>query len=229
MSQDLQINERQAIAIAGLSGNIGAEDIKFPRIEILQALSPSVVDGTHKAGMLLNSLTREPLPEALKLTPCFAFKSAIKWRARETGGGIEYKTSNFTDPKYLKDMQWNGMNPPAATLYINVICLVDGQDIPLVASFCKTGYKTGTDFISLIALSGSAWRYTYIMTAKHTKNTKGQFFVPQIRRAELTPADLASRAAELSKQVASMQDIGMDYEANETAEAQGAAPTPEEF
>ena len=154
----------QAGHATGLSSNIGQGDMRLPRIELTQALSPTVVDGTHKSGVLLNSLTKEEIKNA-RITPVFAFKNVIRWKPRSEGGGIIYKTMDIT-PEVAADLRWSGTQKPLATAYINVVCLVEGSDMPLLASFCNTSYKAGQDLATLIQLSGCAWKYNYLLTAK---------------------------------------------------------------
>lgn len=212
----------QAVATTGhatgLAGNIGQGDMRLPRIELTQALSPTVVDGTHKSGVLLNSLTKEEIKEC-RITPVFAFKNVICWKPRTQGGGIIYKTMDIT-PEVAADLRWNGTEKPLATAYINVVCLVDGSDMPLLASFCNTSYKAGQDLATLIQLSGCAWKYNYLLTAKQTKNNQGTFFVFNVSRGTVNSAEKQAEAAALYENVKSMASIETDFEGN-TAAATG--------
>jgi len=193
----------------GLAGNIGQGDMRLPRIELTQSKSPTVEDGKHKAGQLINSLTKEELGSGI-ITPVFAFKNVIRWKPRAEGGGILYKTMNIT-PDVAEDLKWNGDQKPLATAYINVVCLVEGEDMPLVASFCNTSYKAGQDLATLIQLSGCAWRYNYVLTTKKQANAMGSYYVFAVARGKPADAEKQAQAQALYETVKGMA-IETDFE-----------------
>lgn len=212
--------------VTGLGLNITQEDIRLPRIELTQALSATVKDGTHKAGILINSLTKEALAAPTVIVPVFVFKSVIRWKPRKEGGGILYKTTDITD-EVREDLAWNGDNKPVATAYINVVCIAKGEDMPIVASFCNTSYKTGQDLLTMIALSGTAWSYSYTLSAVATKNAQGDFFKFGVRRGEVTSPAQRAEAMELYKKVSTMA-IDADYEGDtSTSAAESATSNPD--
>jgi hypothetical protein len=225
MSNDLIKPAANAVVPAtnntGFSSNIGSEDIKFPRIELTQALSPSVQDGVHKQGILINSLTKEELPTPLTIIPCYVDKMAIKWRKREEGGGMVYKTRDFKNPEILKDLQWDGQQKPMATAYLNVVCMIPGQETPIVASFCNTGYKVGQDLLSLMVMSGKPWNYRYLLGSNKVSNSKGTFYVFTVKRTERCTPEEIEQAQLMSARVASLENLDMDYEG-----AEPDAPVP---
>jgi len=216
--------------ILGLGANIELSDIRLPRIELTQALSATVQDGTHKQGALINSLTKQALPEPVEITPVLVTKSAIRWKPRAEGGGIIYKTNNLKDPSVAEDVQWHGDEKPKATVYINVVCKVKGENMPLVASFCNTSQKTGYNLLSMIAMSGCAWNYKYILTAVKKQNNQGQFFVFEARMGAPTTEEEKAAAFALYEQVSKIQNIETDYE-GDTTTGETVAPVgqPEKF
>jgi len=211
----------------GVSGNIGSEDMRLPRIALIQAMSPTAQDGTHKAGELVNSLTQEVLGQPLVIVPAFVFKNVIRWKSRSEGGGIIYRTTNITDD-VKKDLAWVGDQKPAATAFINAVCLVDGQgDMPLIVSFCNTSYKAGQDLATLTTLKKPSWKYTYELSAKKVTNTKGTFHVFNVKLGKPATEEQVKAAMELYENVKNMS-IDTDYE-NTTSgvvtSTEGAEPT----
>jgi hypothetical protein len=215
MSKAVVKKQDQAVAAyegaTGVASNIGSEDMRLPRIALIQAMSPTAQDGTHKAGELVNSLTQEVLPQPLVIVPAFVFKNVIKWKPRSEGGGIIYRTTNITED-VKRDLAWVGDQKPAATAFINAVCLVDGQgDMPLIVSFCNTSYKAGQDLATLTTLKKPAWKYTYELSAKKVTNTKGTFHVFNVKLGKPATEEQVKAAAELYEQVKNMS-IDTDYE-----------------
>lgn len=214
----------------GLASNITAADLHLPRVAVLQALSKQVQDDgdKYRQGMLINTLTQEVLPSPLIFTPVFVFKNVIKWKPRSEGGGMIYKTLNFTK-EVLRDISWDKEKKPVADQYINAVCLVDGQDMPLIISFCKTSLKAGQDLLTFVQLSGYAHRYQYELTSQKTTNDKGTYYVLRIKRLGLTNEAKAAEAAHLYQQVKDMA-IDTDYEGStdETSASETGAE-PREF
>lgn len=211
----------------GMADNITAKDLRLPRIALLQSKSPQVEneEGTYKAGQIINTLTQEVFPLPIVFTPVYIFKNVIKWKPREQGGGMVYKTTNFT-PDVMTDLQWVGTTKPTADQYINVVCLVQGYDIPLVISFCKTSLKTGQDLATLIQLSGCAWKYNYQLTSIKVvkKNTYYEF---RIKRGDLATDAEGTDALNLFNQVKNIS-IDTDFEGVIGEEA-STGDEPKEF
>lgn len=213
----------------GIASNITASDLRLPRVALLQALSPLVQEDPEKyrQGQFVNSLTQDIITDPVLFTPVFVFKNAIKYRTREEGGGIIYKTVNFT-PEVIKDISWDGTNKPVATQFINVVALVAGQDIPLIISFANTSFKSGQDLLTLIQLSGQAWKYQYQLVSFKTKNDKGMFYIMRIKRGAPSTADAIVEAASLYGSVKDMS-IDTDFESSHSEEHQSTGATPTEF
>jgi len=225
-SQEMIEAEDKAL---GFGANISAEDVVLPRIELTQALSPSVQDGTHKQGQMVNNLTKEVIADPT-ITPVYMFKHAIKWRPRTEGGGMVYKTMDFKNPDVIKDLQWNGDVKPVDDVYINEVCKVEGQDMPLVASFTKTSLKAGQDLITMVAFDKSPWNHKYTLVPVLKKFTQGQAYVFTVKRGAATTAEEQAAARELAKQMKSIRNIETSYEGDTTAEeAPVTSAEPREF
>lgn len=211
----------------GLSSNISASDLRLPRVALLQALSPLVQNepDKYRQGMFINTLTLDIIPAPIVLIPVFLFKNAVKFRPREEGGGIIYRTTTFTKD-VLKDLQWNGTEKPIATQFINVVCLIDGQETPLLVSFHDTNFKTGQDLLTLVQMSGCAWKYNYTLESYLDKRPKGTFYNLRIKRGVVVGQLEQDHALDLYKNVSNMA-IETDYE--EPIEGTATDADPKEF
>lgn len=201
---------------SGLAGNIDQSDMRLPRIALTQSKSPTVEEGIHKQGIFINSLTKEEIKDAV-IVPVLVFKSVIRWKPRAEGGGIIYKTTNITDD-VKEDLKWRGDQKPLATAYINAVCLVEGEDMPLIASFSMTSYKAGQDLATLVSLSKSAWDYKYKLGVKKESKTTGSYFIFTVARGAKTTDEEKQRAAELAQIVSNMA-IDTDYEGGHAEQA----------
>lgn len=211
----------------GLADNITSQDLRLPRVALLQSLSPQVQNegDKYKQGMFIDTLTQDIIQSPVCFVPAFIFKNVIKWKPRAEGGGMLWKGVNPT-AEQLAETQWNGAIKPTADMYINAVCLVEGMTTPLIISFCKTALKAGQDLATLASLSGCAWKYTYTMESIKVTNTKGTFYVPRIKRSILN--DNPSEAFDLYEQVKSMS-IETDYEGSTHETSPEADTEPKEF
>jgi hypothetical protein len=212
----------------GLSSNITAQDLRLPRVALLQSLSPQVQNQgeKYKQGMFIDTLTQDILDTPVTFVPIFVFKNIIKWKPRSEGGGMLWKTLTPT-AEQLKDTQWDGTNKPSADVYINCVCIVNNSPTPLIISFCKTSLKAGQDLATLITLSGQAWKHQYILESVKTTNSKGIFYVMRVKRGGLATADQVVEAATLYESVKNLA-IETDYE-GATHETSPSTGEPAEF
>jgi hypothetical protein len=232
--KELEVKQASTPAVydgpTGLADNITAADLHLPRIALLQSMSKNVQDNpdVFKPGSFMNTLTQEPIPAPVIFTPVFIFKNAILWNPREKGGGIVYKTMKFT-ADVVKDLAWKGTEKPAATAYVNAVCLVEGSDMPLVISFCNTSFKAGQDLLTLVQLSGCAWKYQYELQSVKTSNAKGTWYVMRVKRLSLTDEAKTAAAAHMYENVKGMA-IDTDYEgATEATSTEVTGAEPQEF
>jgi len=168
---------------------IEEEDRILPRLKLLQALSPEVLDKKGSSGEFVNSISGESFGSKVSFIPLFWKKSRILWKSRDEGGGIicrsfDGRTSaNGKNCLTCKDRMWGEEGgeriQPKCTSFINLITLVNLQ--PLAVSFAKTSYTTGKKFINLLTLKGvDVFTFSYILTSQETTTDKGRFFIMKI-------------------------------------------------
>lgn len=164
-------------------------DLLYPRVKLLQALSPEVQDKSSKleAGQIVNSITKEPLVHVF--IPVLKFKNWIRFKDRGEGGGVLWSSTNANDTRVLKESVWgpNG-EKPLATAYLNFVCLfTNGTDLsdPIILSFFNTSYKSGKKLLSLAKFSNKdMFSHYYKLNPKKVENQKGSFFVLDVEQLE---------------------------------------------
>lgn len=181
-------------------GAVRARDIELPRIILMQALSPSVQDGTFRAGDLVISTTmsllaegaRGPMPDRpaqnaqrIKFAIAKHYLHWIEWKLRSAGGGM---AASSVDPdgdlakrceagEKIKDEKGNEI--AAITEYHNFVIVTESSDFPLLLCCGKTNWKHGKNLLSRAILRGQqfpiqAGRYT--LASKDEKNRTGQIY-----------------------------------------------------
>ena len=195
----------------GVSSEISEEDLLLPRIELTQPTSPSVLEEKHKAGIYINSITKDPLPSNT-IIPILVTKNYIRWKPRNEGGGIIYRTTNSNDPRVQEDIKWHGQEKPLCTQYINVVCMVVGEEMPIVCSFANTSYQAGRKLLTIVKMTNKdAWLSSYTLKAVRKSNAKGTFYVMDIDRAGASTPEEAAKGAALYAMFSNVKDINMDY------------------
>lgn len=93
-------------------GTEGADRDSYaiPFLLVLQPGSPGVVDNTipdAKAGMFMNSVTKELLKSSPLLVPCAFQRRWIRWGAREAGGGYkgEFTTAQINEMRAAQQLK----------------------------------------------------------------------------------------------------------------------------
>ena len=181
----------------GVLGNIDPKDLILPRIELGQAMSPSVQEGKNKPGDIYNSITNEVYPSPIHIIPVKNEKNFIKWIPRDQGGGILYRTDDPQDPKVLEDTKWgDDGSKPSCTAYLNFLCIIRGVEMPVVASFHDTGYQTGRRLLTMMAMNGGQVR-SYVLGATVKTNAFGKFFVYTVEQGGPVDDDELQRATAL--------------------------------
>jgi hypothetical protein len=140
------------------------EDLIIPRAKLLQAMSPELADKEFRkknpgvgVGNIINSLTKEPLPETF--IPIFMFKNWIRFNPRNSAeagfdpnfgpGDIIWRTADPQDPKVAEASFGANGEKPLATAFLNFFCYFEGATMPIIVSFSKTSYKAGKQLLSL--------------------------------------------------------------------------------
>lgn len=158
------------------------EDYVLPRVELLQPTSPTVIDGKGTIGSLINNLSKEPLKSNV-IIPVFLKKNFIRWIPLDQGGGILYRSSDPQDPRVVAETKWDGMTKPLCTAYLNFLCLVEGEDTPIMVSFHDTGYQAGRDLLTIARLTRKdMFRTRYELTSVKVEGDKGIYFKFKVRK-----------------------------------------------
>jgi len=163
----------------GIDAAVTQEDLILPRLELTQALSPSVVTGDAKPGVLLNSVDKSELGDEVTIIPIILRKNFIRWVPRSEGGGMLWRSDDPNDPRVIEETKFgpNG-EKPLATAYLNYLCLIEGEEMPIVVSFSNTSYTAGRRLLTMAKMNGGdLFSRTYKISAKTRTNNKGTFFV----------------------------------------------------
>ena len=161
--------------------NMDRSDWTLPRLGLCQSNSPqrSEGDAKHveglKDGQFFNSITQTVYGKSVKIVPLMFFKSRIRFRAMDEGGGILCRSDDgktgIGDPggnceKCLMSQFSQGENkntvPPECDHFYNYAVLVippDGEplgpDSLAVMSLKSTGLKTAREFNALLRLKNT--------------------------------------------------------------------------
>ncbi|MFA5161884.1 MAG: hypothetical protein WC421_06525 [Elusimicrobiales bacterium] len=169
MAKDLAVKKKLAMQPAGqqrgFEAGVTQEDLIIPRAKLIQALSPELTQGVEgiKVGSIINSLTKEQLPQ--EFIPVFMFKNFIRFNPRSKEdpnydadyepGAVIWKSGDMDDSKIAEAARFgpNG-EKPVATAFLNFFSYFPGVPMPVIVSFSKTGYKTGKQLLSLARFCG---------------------------------------------------------------------------
>jgi len=203
-NQDVVKKETQEVAELrqaprGIDDTVTQDDLILPRLELTQALSPSVVNGGATPGALLNSVDKTELGEEVLVTPVILRKNYIRWVPRSEGGGMLWKSDDPKDPRVIEETKFgpNG-EKPLATAYLNFLCLVEGEAIPMVVSFSNTSYTAGRRLLTMAKMNGGdLFSRAYKVSAKKRTNSKGTFFVLEVAEGGLATKETYAKAEEL--------------------------------
>lgn len=177
----------------GFEEPVDKEDLIIPRAKLLQALSPEVVENgkDFHAGMIINNLTKEILPETF--IPIFKFTQWIRFNSRNPKdenynpsfgpGDIIWRSVDPYDPRVTKEGIFgpNGERP-LATKFLNFLSYFSGVEMPVVVSFANTSLKAGRQLLSLAKFSlDHIYARQYLLNCKQESNDMGTYFVFTVR------------------------------------------------
>jgi hypothetical protein len=170
-----------------------------PRAKIVQAMSEEAKLHPELIGSIVNSLTGDVLAkkdEKLIFTALMFRKNRIMFNSQSgvdciskdgsEGEGVPGGVCKLCHlSQWTKDVDGNNIQP--CTEVLNFISIVEGEPLPFVVSFMKTGYKTGKKLYNYIAQNGfrgfSPYVFKYSLEAKFVDDTKGSYYVPSIEPA----------------------------------------------
>jgi len=208
---------------------VDKEDLKMPRLAILQGLSQLCVDGKAKMGEIANSITREVYGSSVEFIPLFMFKSRAQF---EVGKGLvmlsldnitvtmgvgEHEQYIGKSVEEVPGSSWKGTEPPTFNLVYNIPSVIVGRlgDFPVSLAMMKTAVKTAKEFISMARFSNEdMFARVYKISSKVEQNDKGTYAVPVIefvRRA--TDEEYAASKKLFDSWYRRKKDIAVDLEA----------------
>ena len=176
----------------GFEHGITQEDLIIPRAKLIQALSPELMEGLDgiKAGAIINSLTKELLPQ--EFIPVFMFKNYIRFNPRSKDdpnfdpefepGAVIWKSNDPEDAKVIEETKFgpNG-EKPVATAFLNFFSYFPGVPMPIIVSFSKTSYKTGRQLLSLAKFcGGDMFARKYRLTSQMETNDIATYAVLKV-------------------------------------------------
>ena len=194
MKKDLAEKAQNAVVPKSGASARGYEDTEntdfiIPRVELLQALSPAVVDGVGRPGQIVNSISKD-LIDNLEFVPVFLKKTYIRWIPRDEGGGMVYQTDDPQDERVIQDSVWVNDNPPTCTAYLNFMCLFEGMEAPIILSFAKTGYKIGRKLLSMAKMTGlDMFASRYLLGSELVKGDTGPYHQFTVKKVGPTPSE----------------------------------------
>jgi len=179
--------------------NIGQEDLILPRTELLQALSPTVVAGDAQPGQIVNNISKDVYKKPV-IVPLVVTKNWIRWRTRQEGGGMVWRSNDPTDPKVIEESKWGADGTkPLCTAYLNFLCIIEGDDMPIIVSFSNTSYNAGKKLLTLCKMSPtgklSASRYELLSNSR--TNNMGTFFVYDVKKIGPSTSEQQEQASRL--------------------------------
>ena len=167
------------------------EDIKPPRILLLQPLSPQVTEGVEKPGTFFINKVDKSLGAKIKFVAIMHFRSRIKWIPQDEGGGQDCSSADAKTPssgkRHCKDCatcqysQWNDAaktpkdKAPKCTMYENFVGLVNDETMPVVLAMGKTATKPGKQLVERMFYRGEdIWNFQYEFDTKQDQNEAKQ-------------------------------------------------------
>jgi len=223
--------------------DIGAQDVRLPRLSFAQGLSPQMTpsDGQYiddlKLFDMFNDLTSEPYGKGpITFVPVKRDVRRIEFTPRSEGGGIVDFDVPPNDPRMKWTVKDGNRIPPRGTKFVEFVVLLlrpGKAPEPIVLSIKETNKWNRrasdqlTTFIKLRNAPIYAGLYK-IDSLTPGKNDKGTFAVPTIKNAGFVPKDTPAGKAlyDYAKQFAESlagKVIVVDREPGADEEFDGAA------
>jgi hypothetical protein len=214
---------------------IKPEDLKTPRIAVLNGQSQPVIDGLARAGEFFNVGTGRSLGSYIQFIPLGFFAGRLYFKDRELRcrsndrvhgdpGGIDAKGEATTYCGSCVYSHWSRRTPPDCDVAYNYPVLVQTKDgdQPQIAflSFRGTANDAARQLNGDKVADGKPWYYhIYEASPQQRNNEKGVWWVAKLRRLrETTPEerDYARTSAEnLAVQRIDIVDLAGDGEKDE--------------
>jgi len=219
--------------------NIGADEIRLPRLAISQGLSPQLTPGDpkHIPGLSLfqffNDLTGEIYgPGPIKFIPLRRDVRRIEYIPRSEGGGVRDLNVPANDPRNEWTEGKDGERvPPAATKYIEFISLLlqDGKvPEPIVISIKDTNKfnrEASTRLSTFIKLKQAPiYAGVYSVKVGTGKNDSGTFGIPVIDQEGFVQDEALYKAAAKFTADLGTKKVTVDREAPEETPVEKDVP-----
>jgi hypothetical protein len=165
------------------------EDLSIPFVNLLQSNSPAVIeeDSDFKAGMLMNSVTKEVMKQPVILIPVFKEAAVVEWVPRLKGGGLVAR-HGLKDSIFLDAIEKNGGSriPPKDADGKRVqFKSPDGNDlVETYYVYCLIMNETGTETEGYCVLSFSSTKikvHKDWITAMYTQKGRPPIFANRCR------------------------------------------------
>lgn len=145
------------------SENVETQDLIIPRIELVQALSKCLEEGSAeyiegaKPGMFYNSVTRELYGSSVIVCPVFFKKQYLAWRDRKKGGGFggAFDTAQECHDRISQEDhidEWEALE--TAQQIVLVVSPETHETSEAVLSCARTKQKVSRAWNSLIRVNG---------------------------------------------------------------------------
>lgn len=145
------------------SENVETQDLIIPRIELVQALSKCLEEGSAeyiegaKPGMFYNSVTRELYGSSVIVCPVFFKKQYLVWRDRKKGGGFggAFDTAQECHDRISQEDhidEWEALE--TAQQIVLVVNPETHETSEAVLSCARTKQKVSRQWNSLIRVNG---------------------------------------------------------------------------
>lgn len=177
--------------------HIGKEDMKMPRLCLVQPTTKQLVDGIEgfKVGHIFNDLTGDVYgPGPIEVVIVRADPQRyMEFYPLNDGGGVKDYNVPHGDPRTLFTKDAAGRSvPPVATAFYDYVVLVLPSLEPIAISFKGTGLKAAKQLNGLIVMRRKPiFAGKYSLTTAMSQNAKGKFAVWVVRNAgEASATDL---------------------------------------
>lgn len=192
--------------------DIGANDIRLPRLAIAQGLSPQMIPGNAqhleelKMYDMFNDLTNEIYGKGpITFVPIRRDIRHIEFRPRAEGGGVLDMDVPRGDPRlaWTPATETTPRKPPRATTFVEFVILLlraGRAPEPIVMSIKQTNKhnrRASDQLTSFIGLRDTAiYSGLYVVDTKvPASNDQGTWGVPKIQNAGFIPKDTPQGAA----------------------------------
>jgi hypothetical protein len=185
---------------------IRSEDLKTPRIVVLNGMSEAVADGLGRAGEFFNIGTGRSLGTFMNFIPLGYFSGRLYFKDRDLvcrsvdrthgdPGGVNAQGKPTTFCMECVYSKWNYRTPPECDVVYNypVLVMTKDNDKPQVAflSFRGTANDAARQLNGDHIADGKPWYFhVYEAAPQQRHNEKGTWWVTKIRRTrETTPEE----------------------------------------